>query len=368
VDRGGEARGDGVTASALQTLLLAALLALVVAHLGARLAAGSGPMHVPQAGRSSHTVITPSGGGLGVAAGVFAALLAAALLRLELLETQGALKLMGLAALALAVAAVGFFDDLFDWPPRLKFALLGAASAAVALIAGAPQELPGFGAMGLPLGAWAGLLGAALWTFTVMNAVNFMDGADGLAGGAVGIASAGLAVIAALAGAPAAALAAAALAGALLGFLPVNAPNARVFMGDVGSLFSGLWFAGAGLLFVAEAPRGAVYLPPLVLLPILGDVLLTLAWHVRHRIPVLKPHRDHAYQLRIRSGETHASVVRATWLRAALFALLAFAAYRATAGIGDPAWALCGFALGAGVATAWWSLDRRRARARMPPA
>lgn len=346
--------------AALQLPLLAAALALVVAHAGARIAARSGPMHVPLA-RSSHAVVTPSGGGLGVAAGVFAALLLAALLGPETLEPRAALQLAGVAIVGLAIAAIGFFDDLYEWPPMLKLGLLSAAGAFGALIAGAPSELPLGGGLGLPLASWLPILGGALWIFTVMNAVNFMDGANGLAGGAVGIASAGLAAMALFAGAPAAALLAAALAGALLGFLPLNAPNARVFMGDVGALSAGLWFAAAGLLFAVEAPRGAVYLPPLLLMPILGDVLLTIAWHVKHRIPLMTPHRDHAYQARIRSGESHAQVVRAIWLRGCLFAALAAGGLVATTELGDPAWSLGVLLLGVMAAVGWWMADRRRA-------
>lgn len=341
--------------------LTVALVAAIVAHIGARVAAASGPMHEPRAGRSSHVDITPSGGGLGIAAGVMAGLVAAAFLRPASVEAGGALGLALLAVIGLIVAAIGALDDIYDWPPRLKLALLGGTSAAIAWVAGAPLELPLFGAAGLSVSLWVGLAGAALWAFTAKNAVNFMDGANGLVGGSVAVASAGLAVLAALAGATEAMLAAAALAGALAGFLPVNAPKASVFMGDVGSLFVGAWFAGAGLLFVQDAPRGAVYLPPLLLLPILGDVLLTLAWHVKHKMPVLKPHLDHAYQARIRSGLSHARVVRTIWVRAVLLAVLAAGSLLPAMRLAEPGWALGGLVLGSVLAALWWRGDRIQA-------
>jgi UDP-N-acetylmuramyl pentapeptide phosphotransferase/UDP-N-acetylglucosamine-1-phosphate transferase len=346
--------------------LALALVAAIVAHIGARAAAASGPMHEPRAGRSSHVKITPSGGGLGIAAGVMAALAAAAVLRPESVEAGGVRSLALLAVIGLIVAAIGALDDVYDWPPRLKVALLGGTSAAVAWVAGAPLELPLFGAAGLPVTPWIGLAGATLWAFTAKNAVNFMDGANGLVGGGVALASAGLAVLAALAGATEAMIAAAALAGALAGFLPVNAPKASVFMGDVGSLFVGAWFAGAALLFIQDAPRGAVYLPPLLLLPILGDVLLTLAWHVKHKMPVLKPHLDHAYQARLRSGLTHARVVRTIWIRSLLLAVLAVGSLLPAMRLAEPAWALGGLALGSVLAAFWWRGDRIEA-ARVSP-
>jgi UDP-N-acetylmuramyl pentapeptide phosphotransferase/UDP-N-acetylglucosamine-1-phosphate transferase len=348
--------------SAALAVLIAAVVAAAVAHVGARAAAASGPQHAPRVGRSSHSEVTPSGGGLGILAGAAAGMIAAALLRPQGVDADGALRLALIVAIALGVAGVGLLDDLFEWSARLKFALLGASSVGVAYVAGAPAELPFAGATGVPLNLWIAAAGATLWTFTAKNAVNFMDGANGLVGGAVGVASAGLAVLALAAGAEAAALAAAALAGALLGFLPVNAPpgsaRARVFMGDAGSLFVGTWFAAAGLLFVLEAPRGAVYLPPLLLLPILADVLLTLAWHVKHGVPVTKPHLDHSYQVRIKRGESHAAVVRAIWTRAAMLAALALGALLAARAGGEPLWTLAALGVGVAASVWWWRADR----------
>lgn len=350
--------------SAALAALIAALVAAAVAHAGARVAAASGPQHPPREGRSSHSEVTPSGGGLGIVAGVAAGMIVAALIRPDGVDSGGALRLSSVMGIALGVAVIGLLDDLFEWSARLKFALLAATSVGVAFAAGSPRELPLGGAVGIALSLWAASAGATLWTFTAKNAVNFMDGANGLVGGTVAVASAGLALLALLAGAEEAALAAAALAGALLGFLPVNAPNARVFMGDAGSLFTGTWFAAAGLLFVLEAPRGAVYLPPLLLLPILADVLLTLAWHVRRRIPLAKPHLDHAYQVRIKNGESHAKVVRAIWARGVLLALLAIGAGVAAAQTGEPAWTLGGLALGVAASIVWWRSDRSRGEGR----
>jgi UDP-N-acetylmuramyl pentapeptide phosphotransferase/UDP-N-acetylglucosamine-1-phosphate transferase len=348
----------GLASSSVTAVVVAAFVAALAGHLGARVAARAGPVHVPNDARFIHKKATPSGGGLGVVAGMCAALMVASLLRPQGVDAEGALRLAATASLALVVAGIGLFDDLGEWPAQLKFPLLAATSLALAIAAGAPLGLPLAGALDVPLGLWLGLLGSALWVFTVKNAVNFMDGANGLAGGAVGLASAGLAVLATLTGATEAAIAAAALAGALFGFLPVNAPVARVFMGDVGSLFIGAWFAAAGLLFVIESPRGAVYLPPLLLLPILADALLTMAWHVKHRIPLMKPHLDHAYQLRIRRGESHAEVVRETWARCAALASVAVIAFVAVESTGEPVWALGGLALGAAASTWWWLRDR----------
>jgi len=273
-------------------LLLSAIgIAAAVAYLGAGVAAHSGPRHAANT-RSNHTQPTPVGAGLGIVAGVMAGELLVAVVRPDNLDFTALVGLALMTPLGFAVGVIGFLDDVYDWSARLKFALLSAAAVGVAFVAGPVTALPVWPHVAAQFPVWLALGGSTLWVFTVMNAVNFMDGADGLAGGAVGVASGALTVAACAVGAHEAALAAGLLCGATCGFLPWNAPIARVFMGDVGALFIGLWFAGASLLFVAAAPAGAVYLPPLMLLPILADTLLTLAWRAKHRRALLDGHRD----------------------------------------------------------------------------
>jgi len=341
----------------LVVLLTAIAIAAGVAYVGAGVAAHAGPRHAANE-RSNHTEPTPVGAGLGVVAGVMAGLLLVAMVRPDSPNFAALVGLALMTPIGFAVAVIGFLDDVYDWSPRLKFALLSAAAVGVAYAAGPVAALPVWPDVGLQFPIWFALAGSTLWVFTMMNAVNFMDGADGMAGGAVGVASGALAVASCVVGAHEAALAAGLLCGALCGFLPWNAPVARVFMGDVGSLFIGLWFAGAGLLFVAAAPVGAVYLPPLLLLPILADTLLTLAWRAKHRRALLDGHRDHAYQLRIQRGQTHANVARDTALRALGLGVVAVAGTVALVLTRQPAIPLGLFVASIVVMTWLWVRDR----------
>ena len=109
-----------------------------------------------------------------------------------------------------------------------------------------------------------------LWVFVAANAVNFMDGSDGLI---VAIfVPVGLAL--GLTGEGAGGYAGYALAAGLAGFATFNVPRAFLFLGDVGSLAIGGVFAAIALQLI-ETP-GEVWLYPLLILPVLGDVLLTL--------------------------------------------------------------------------------------------
>lgn len=298
------------------------------------LAVLGGPTQTPNQ-RSSHIAPTPISGGLGVAAGFAAAVSLAAIGRpdIDASASAGVQALGWIVALAGVAAAIGAFDDVFETSASMRFIALAGVSVAIAVAAGPPDHLPITDRLAAPLPVMLGLAGGALWVFTVMNAVNFIDGVNGLAGGSGALAAAGLAVCAVLAGSPAAALGAIALAGALAGFLYWNARRrARVFMGDAGSLFLGAAFSGLGLIFVADAPSGAVYLPPLLALPILADVLLTLALRARRGERLFDAHRDHAYQRLFIAGRSHLQVAAGMWLRtlaAALAAALALMSGRA---------------------------------------
>lgn len=331
-------------------LALTAAIAAGAACLGAGLAAASGPVQRPN-GRSSHKTPTPVGGGLGVACGVGASLAMIAAAGFEPPAAAGDLhtlaRVIGVAGL---IAALGALDDLIEIAAGVKFAALSGLSLLMALAAGTVHALPWSDGAALNLAfPWA-VLGSMLWVFTVVNAVNFMDGVNGLVGGALAIAALALGLCALAAGLGAVALGAFALAGALAGFLPWNARRkARVFLGDVGALFGGALIAGLGLMYATGAPTGGVYIAPLVVSPLLADVLLTLASRARRGASLMEGHREHAYQRRLRAGRSHGAVARHMWAQMAGAALLALVATR-LGGL-NAAGAAAALALGVGVAS-----------------
>lgn len=265
----------------LASLSLAASFALALAWRAWALRRGvlDAPDH-----RRLHATPTPRGGGIGIAI----VLLAAA-------PWLGAGWTWFAAGLVLCAGA-GLVDDLRPLPPLAK-GLLQALGAAC-LAAGFPL-LPEL--WGAPLGhllAWVLVL-------VLVNFWNFIDGSNGMAASQAMFAALGLAALVPAA-APATWLAVA-LAAACLGFLPLNFPRARLFLGDVGS--HALGYALAALLLMAATPAGPrAWLLLLPVSVVALDAGLTLLSRGRRRQVLWRAHREHLYQRAVAHGWSHAGI------------------------------------------------------------
>ena len=270
--------------------------------------------------RSSHVIPTPTAGGMGIVAGLAAGLMA---LRIFYPGTADAGLTSGLAGLGLLIATLGFMDDRFVVPTKLKFLLIGIIALATPMITGVPAGLP-MGSTLLPLPYFAAYIGAALWVFVVINAVNFMDGANGLMSTFMLLASAGLCGAGLMAGQLDVAIISGALAAGLAGFLPYNARvKAQIFCGDTGALFTGFLFAAAALR-LGSANANLLYIGPLLVLPFLTDVFCTLVVRARCGENLLEAHRSHMYQLMILRGTSHLRVTFVYALWAVMMILIVF--------------------------------------------
>jgi UDP-GlcNAc:undecaprenyl-phosphate GlcNAc-1-phosphate transferase len=209
---------------------VAALLATPVAR---RVALRLGITDNPDA-RKAHTTPTPYLGGLAIAFGIVAGVLAGR----SFSWAAGAV-----AAGAFLLVVLGVLDDLYNLSPVLRLALeAGAAAFAVAGGLRFPVE---YAAVAAPL--------AGIWIVLLANSVNLLDNMDGAAASSTGAVAAVLAVGAAVSGLPLTAVFAAATAGACLGFLRWNWRPARIFMGDGGSLLLGYLLAVGSLAVVRDA-------------------------------------------------------------------------------------------------------------------
>jgi UDP-N-acetylmuramyl pentapeptide phosphotransferase/UDP-N-acetylglucosamine-1-phosphate transferase len=160
----------------------------------------------------------------------------------------------------------------------------------------------------------------------MVNTVNFMDGANGMAMGCSGIGLLGLAgllVLMPVAGPQSYHLASLGVIGfgACCGFLVWNAGLGRVFSGDVGALFVGLLCGTLGVLAVRVGanPFSVV----LCFLPMLIDVILTIILRLSRGENVLQAHAKHGYQLSIRNGASHLATSSYYWFLTAGCALIA---------------------------------------------
>jgi UDP-N-acetylmuramyl pentapeptide phosphotransferase/UDP-N-acetylglucosamine-1-phosphate transferase len=329
--------------------------ALVVAAAVTGLIAWSGPVDRPRE-RGAHVRPTPTGGGLGVIAGAAAGLLVFAWAAPSDPAFPKIAASFGLAAL---LGLIGALDDHYDFGARPKLAAQTILALVFALFVARIEAIPLTRDAALPLGAVLGVIGTVLWLVVAVNAVNFMDGVNGLAAGGVAIVFMAFGAAALASGAEV--LGGAALIGgaALVGFLPWNFPTARLFQGDAGALFSSFLLAALAVVGAGEQGRGPVFVlfAPLALIPFLADVLLTLLARARARKPLFNAHREHLYQRRfIAGGGSHVAVTLAAWGVTALFAAAALAL------LGAPPWAQAG-GVGVGVAIAvigWLRLGRSR--------
>lgn len=298
----------------------AALLALAVSA-----ACGLAVVRVPWLRRSLtrtaggtrwRTDPVPLAGGLAMAAGFGAAVA---------FFGRGAEGAWGVLAAAGAALAVGVIDDFRPLPPLLKLA--GQAAAGLVLAGmGVRLALPG------PAGvAW---VVTVAWVVIAANAVNLFDNVDAAAGGAVLVAAGTLWLWWAVGGGPSPL--AAGLAGAAVGFLVLNLPPARVFMGDGGSHFLGAALAGLTVLdsgragSAGPADAALVVVVPLLLLAVpLFDAALVVVERRRHHRPVMRGGADHTAHRLLALG---LGLPRVVWLLWALCALSAGVASLAAAG------------------------------------
>ncbi len=223
--------------------------------------------------RSSHTVVTPRGGGIAIVTAFF--------LGIALIGFIGAgspLQTGYFAGFLVAVAVIAISAVYDDFKSRSFTVKLGAQLLAIfiALFCGIVidgTELPWMGEIHW---GWWGYPLTLLWLLGLTNAYNFMDGLDGLAAGTAVIAAFFLAVITFQQGSQFIYLAALALGMASLGFLVFNLPPARIFMGDVGSTFLGLAFAVMAVVALRyDQARVSLFVVPLLLFHFIFDTSFT---------------------------------------------------------------------------------------------
>lgn len=276
---------------ALAAFVVAALLTAVGVAAFRVLAQRSSLLDVPNA-RSLHSFPVPRAAGV-----VFVVVAPLVFAAAELLAT-GALP-RGIAAWWAAswmLAAVSMYDDWRGLPAGLRLAVQLAAAAAFLAATGTVMPL------------WRALL-LVLWLAGVCNVYNFMDGIDGLAAGQAVLAMAVLAWLGLLRGHVGLPVLAATISGGAAGFLAYNFPVARVFMGDVGSVWLGFSFAA---LAVVNLDGGVPFAASVIVLGMfLADGGVTLLLRLWRRERVMDAHRTHFYQRLVRAGWSH---VRTTGL------------------------------------------------------
>ncbi len=277
-------------------LALTLVATLLAAPLVMKAMRRQGVLDVPN-DRSSHSLPVPRGGGLACLVGGAAGLLP--------VVVTGTSLPWALLVVALLLAFLGFLDDRRGLPAWLRL----GAQLALGLVAG----------LSVGNGWW--LLAGLLVVPFLVNAINFMDGINGITGlhmtlwGATALSvgvttnNAELVTLGALG------------AGMALGFLPFNIPTAQLFLGDVGSYMFGGIVAGGVLVAAASDSRPAVVAAPVVLYSC--DVLATLVRRLRRGARLTAAHREHTYQRLLgNAGAGHSRVAAVTTSLSAVIVVL----------------------------------------------
>lgn len=222
---------NSLTMTSLFAFILALAISFACTPAVRMLAIKIKAVDVPKDNRRMHKVPIPRMGGLAIFAGFLVSVLF-----FVPLGTEFRSILIG----ALILVVLGIIDDIVALKPKTKFAgqIIAALIPALSGVSihgivnpFVPGQYSTLGIFSIPL--------TVIWIVGITNAVNFIDGLDGLACGVSAIATVTMFIIAVLFGETYIALMMAALAGACLGFLPYNMNPAKIFMGDTGSMFLG---------------------------------------------------------------------------------------------------------------------------------
>ena len=234
----------------------------------------------------------PNAGGLVIFSGVAVALVITALLRpigIEHVQINVLAILLGASFMIMA----GFIDDQFGLPPLVR--LLVQLVAALLLVSTGIRISVGFGG---DFAATLSVIFTVVWIMAITNAMNLIDGIDGLAGGVSFITAMSLLAVSAQDQSKAGAtLVLAAAAGAALGFLRHNLPPSRIIMGDSGAYFFGFVLAASSILGDLKITTAFSLFPTVLFLflPLLDTAQVIVRRLLKRKNPISSPGKDHLH-------------------------------------------------------------------------
>ncbi len=199
--------------------------------------------------------------------------------------------------------ALGLWDDLYGLSSGLRLTIQLSIAVLVWLggVTISAITLPGYGALEL---GWLSLPATVIWIAGLVNAINWIDGLDGLASGVGAISAVIMAGLALFLGEPSVGLLAVCLVGSLCGFLLYNFNPACIFMGDGGSYFIGFMLAALSIVGLVEAPT--VIVTPFIVLavPIFDMALVIVSRLIKGQSP-FSADKSHLHHRLLRVGLSH---------------------------------------------------------------
>lgn len=264
--------------------------------------------------RKKHKVPVPQLGGIALFLGFFLAIVVAIPMNLTL---------MGLLIGALLMTILGFIDDVFKITPTVK--LLGQIVIAIITVKFGIQidAISSLNGTLIPLKAMA-IPFTIFWIISITNALNLMDGVDGLASGISAISSACLAIVALKQQDYVTASIALALMGSCIGFLKFNFAPASIFMGDTGSMFLGYTLATIAIIGVLKSTLTLAFLIPILTLGIpIVDTLLAIIRRIKKKKSIFQADNEHIHHFLLKKGLSPKEVSLMSYLVSTLLGIIA---------------------------------------------
>ena len=299
-------------------LLLAALIAFAATPTVRKLAKKIGAVDVPKDERRMHSKPIPRMGGLAI----FFGFVVTALVCVEMTG-----QIRGMLIGALMIVVLGVLDDKFALPALPKF-LVQIAAALVAVYYGnviqfvsnpnvfSVEPYWDLGVLAIPI--------TVFWIVAITNAVNLIDGLDGLAAGVATISAVSMMVIAMFFGQATVAVLMAAIAGACLGFLPYNLNPAKIFMGDTGSTFLGFVLATVSIHGLFKFYAIISFAVPFLLLGLpLFDTCFAILRRISRGQNPMSPDRSHVHHRLIDMGMNQKQAVAILYIISAVLGMCA---------------------------------------------
>ncbi len=320
--------------------LVAFAVALIVSFFATpvvrKLSINVGAVNIPKDSRRVHKKPMPLLGGLAIIAGFLLAVIYTFATRNfdEFTKFLIEPKTVGILCGSLIIIALGIFDDIKPLRARIKFPI--QVIAAIIVVATGTKittlSKPFLDTVAMHpsmmyfLGDALAFVISVFWIVGLTNAINFIDGLDGLAAGVSGIAATTLFIVSVIRGQDDIAIVAVTLIGAIAGFLPYNFNPAKIFMGDTGATFLGFVLA---ILSVQGTMKSVTALSMAIPILVLGlpifDTIFAIFRRLLHGNPIAQADRGHLHHRLLDMGLSHRMAVATLYIVSAALGLVSIA-------------------------------------------
>ena len=299
---------------AFAAILFSFSVAFLLTPLARKLALRCNCLDFPDGKRKMHNMPIPYFGGLSILSGFLISVLSFSMFLTGSLPSEIYVMLIG----GMAICLVGLLDDIYDIRPIAKLGAQIAVAFFTVYFGGEIEYTTVFG-FSFHLGIFAFPI-TVIWILLIVNAVNLIDGLDGLASGVCAMESFALLVTSLIMGNSTCAVASAAICGATLGFLPYNVHRATIFMGDAGSMLIGYIMACISVfgLFKSQAIFSIVVPALIFALPVM-DTVFAFCRRIAKGGNPFKADKQHLHHKLLYNGFTPDQSVLAIYVASAVF-------------------------------------------------